>query len=457
MIAPQNYILDVKNPLEAATQAYSAGAAIRNDQIAMQQNQAKLQQALQQQQMIYALATKKNPTAEDYAQVMTANPMLSEHLKRSWDVMDQAQKDAKFSVASQVYASLNAGDNDTAEKLLQDQIEGLQNADRAQEAKPLEAILETLKVHPESAKATAGLFLAGTVGTDKFGELLNKLGTERRADEKAPAEADLLQAQADKARAEADVAPERLALESKLTGTQIKKLDSDISTSASRLKLDEDALRSNIQVKLAELAQKTADVPDGTRNAINAAQVKSSTAAALAERANTLADKLSATEMSSGWKGSMAEFLKQATGNQDAVTELRKEYVALRNTEAIKSLPSGSASDADVKMAMSGFLSETADPDQIASFLRGMGKLRAIEAATESAKVEWLSSVGHMGSPKTDLEIDGVKIPAKMAFSEFEKRYTKLKLQEYQDQQAQKLLERKYSRFLTSTPVGAPK
>jgi hypothetical protein len=64
----------------------------------------------------------------------------------------------------------------------------------------------------------------------------------------------------------------------------------------------------------------------------------------------------------------------------------------LRNSAAIKSLPPGPATDADIQLALKPFPPETADAKTMASFLRGMAKLQDIEASVSNAKTDWLAS-----------------------------------------------------------------
>jgi hypothetical protein len=77
---------------------------------------------------------------------------------------------------------------------------------------------------------------------------------------------------------------------------------------------------------------------------------------------------------------------------QGGVTELRQEYTRLRNSSAVGALPPGPATDKDIAMVMEGFPPSTASPVVLSSFMRGMAKLKDIEAATEGAKVDWLAS-----------------------------------------------------------------
>jgi hypothetical protein len=120
----------------------------------------------------------------------------------------------------------------------------------------------------------------------------------------------------------------------------------------------------------------------------------------------------------------------------------------------MKMLPPGSASDKDVVMAMGGFPPETADAKTMASFLRGMAKLNQYTAVSENAKAEWVNAVGHLGKPKTDINVDGVNVPAGSTFTDFARQYMANKVEQRQTQAAQQQVQgRSYMRW--AQPQGA--
>ena len=98
-----------------------------------------------------------------------------------------------------------------------------------------------------------------------------------------------------------------------------------------------------------------------------------------------------AANMPSGITSTAQEWLKEKTGSQDAVSALRKDWAAIKASSVSTNLPPGPASDADVKMALSGFLPANANPKQVASFLRGVAKLSKIKGDYESFKSDYMS------------------------------------------------------------------
>ncbi len=93
-----------------------------------------------------------------------------------------------------------------------------------------------------------------------------------------------------------------------------------------------------------------------------------------------------AAGMSARWQ----ESIKKVAGTEDAVSVLRARYSTVRNSEAIKNLPPGVATDKDIQLALEGFLPATANPKQVASFLRGLSKMAAVDEAFQSYKARYI-------------------------------------------------------------------
>lgn len=89
--------------------------------------------------------------------------------------------------------------------------------------------------------------------------------------------------------------------------------------------------------------------------------------------------------------GGFNEWAKGMLGGEDQVSQLRTEYEQLRISSVVQNLPPGVASDKDVELVLRGWPSGVADPAYIASFLRGMQKLRAIDHAAATHSASYLS------------------------------------------------------------------
>ncbi len=92
--------------------------------------------------------------------------------------------------------------------------------------------------------------------------------------------------------------------------------------------------------------------------------------------------------------GSWGEYFADLTGQQDWKTELRKDFAQVRASEAVRNLPPGAASDADIALALKPFPSDNATGAQVASFLRGLSKLSAYNEKYNSFKANYISEKG---------------------------------------------------------------
>ena len=94
----------------------------------------------------------------------------------------------------------------------------------------------------------------------------------------------------------------------------------------------------------------------------------------------SLAEQYEKIDPASGIAASVDEGLKSLLGTEDAVTELRARFNSIRANVTVNNLPPGAASDADVKLVLDGFLSANANPETVASFLRGLSKISLYKA-----------------------------------------------------------------------------
>lgn len=117
----------------------------------------------------------------------------------------------------------------------------------------------------------------------------------------------------------------------------------------------------------------------------------------LEQKYMTLADEFSKSGIQGGFLGvggTWRETLKDVSGEQDAITSLRKEFLKVRGSEVVSNLPPGAASDADVALALAGFPTERSNGEQVASFLRGIAKLKGFEKRFNEFKANYISENG---------------------------------------------------------------
>ena len=175
------------------------------------------------------------------------------------------------------------------------------------------------------------------------------------------------------------------------TNWDIKNLQSEIKNRSEKLNLDRQTTQANVADKLSAIQQRLTDIPESARKLINESATQSATSKQAAIQYNDLASRIESAQGGKGRLTSASEWFASQLGNQDAWTQIRNEYTRVRNSVAIKSLPPGASTDADIQLALKGIPPENANAATLASFLRGSAKLQDIDSAINNSKTDWLS------------------------------------------------------------------
>jgi hypothetical protein len=237
----------------------SVGLARGIDQLKNQRTDREAAIAAQKQLQTDLAQLGTNPTPAALSQMMVRYPQMSEQFKRTYDVLDSEQQKSRVNQASQVYAALEAGQPDMAQRILQEQAEAYRNSGQDREAKTLDDLAEMARLSPETARTSTGLFLASAMGPEKFTETFTKLGSERREQALAPDQLTEAQAKARQAAVKADFAESEAALDLQKKGWDIYKIQEDTAVArensriaAMKAQLD----REQNELKKQELQQK---------------------------------------------------------------------------------------------------------------------------------------------------------------------------------------------------------
>lgn len=465
MVQPINYQLNVQSPFEAALSGFKIGATIAD--VAAQRQQQEIQRQAQEQELarrtqlqtqVQALITNPNPSARDFTNVAMLLPKNeADSMRANWETLSKDRQDNELRFGGQVMSAFSSNQPQIGIQLLRERATAERNAGREGQAKAYETWAQMAEVSPQSAQKTIGIMLAGVPGGDKVLESSIKAL-------KAPAEIRTGEAGATKEELITANTPTRLALENTQTAANIRNLDSQIADRAGRLvldrdrlKLDRDKLQSDVELKLFELNQRGGQLEPSATKLVNDSAVAAVGSEQSAARMLDLASRLEQQGGGYGTLSGVNAWIRNATGNQDAWTQTRQEYVRLRNTQAIKSLPPGPATDRDIELALKGFPAENADAKTVASFLRGMAKMAQYEAVAESAKAEWVNSVGSLGRATKDIDIGGVQVPKGTTYVDFARQFMDQRAQDLAASQAGRAVSgRGYMRWANPATGSVP-
>lgn len=448
MIDPRAYMLEANNNggLQGFGQGLQLGAAYAQSQRAQAAAQQEAQAKEQMNADLSAFAQMPNKTAEDYATIVTKYPNLSEPYKRAWDMQDQAKKDSNFKIASQVYAATKSGQPEIAKGLLQTQAEAYRNSGLEQDAKAMETLASLAEMNPDMLLTSVGIQLAAT-NPEQFASVSKALGEESRAQELQPYEvsqaganiqktrADIGQTQAQTGltqqqtaterqttaikQAEAENAPEYFSLRNEQSGAQIDKIRSDQRLGMLNYQLNSDKLDADLEWRYEELDRKGSTLDGAGQKQVNDAVLESTTLATIAQQQKDLANKARNSEqwgglISAGWEG-----LKGALGVETERSDMVREVTKMINSEVVKGLPPGPATDKDIEIIKKGFPPATADGKTIGRFLDAMSNVNMAAAANKQMQAEWQSQNGSLGNSKRDLDVLGIKVPKGTTYQKF--------------------------------------
>ena len=226
MPQPFDYTSGFKDPTQAVLSGAAGFIQLRAAKAQMAQAQASADRQAQMQEDLSRANATHSPAA--IASLMVKYPEMSEQFKRGYEALGTEQQKAKIGMASQAYSSLLAGDNDTAASLLKGYGEAYRNSGMTQDADAADHMAELIRLHPETAKTTAGIYLASAMGPEKFQETFAKLESERRERDLEPSKLTEAQSAARAAATKANFAESDAAMDLQKKGWDIYKIQEDV-------------------------------------------------------------------------------------------------------------------------------------------------------------------------------------------------------------------------------------
>lgn len=458
MVQPYSYQVNVQSPFEAALSGFKIGATIADVAAQRQAQERDLARQKMLQEQVQALIKNPNPNVRDFTNVAMLLPKAeADSMRANWEALSKERQENELRFGGQVMSAFSTNQPQIGVQMLRQRAAAERNAGREAQASAYETWAQMAEINPANAQKTIGIMMAGVPGGDKV--LQSSIAALKGPADVAAAEAAALQKTF-----EARNTPQRLALENAQTGAQIRNLDSTIADRANRLvldrdklKLDRDELQSKVEMKLYELNQKAGQLDPSATKLVNESAIAAVGSEQSAARMLDLANRLDQLGGGYGALSNVNAWIRNATGNQDAWTQARQEYVRLRNTQAIKALPPGPATDRDIELTLKGFPSDNADAGTISSFLRGMAKLSQYEAVAEGAKAEWVNSVGSLGRSTRDIEIGGIRVPRNTTYVDFARQFMERRAQDLAAAQAGRAVSgRGYMRWANPQTGVAP-
>lgn len=220
----------------------------------------------------------------------------------------------------------------------------------------------------------------------------------------------------------ADIAETEAKTKKELASASITKQEKQVDEEKRALDLEKERLQiQEIRQKLDQARDEKVKVFASTNKFAKELSDASATNQQSADIARGILEKIDSGEVQipSTFKGAAWQYVRDRIpflGND--VTMLRKEYQKLANSEVIKSLPPGSASDADRRFAQEGVMSKDASPKQFRKGVEAMARLSEYASRYNEAKLAWVSqNAGSAGSALKEFSVFGAPIKKGSAFN----------------------------------------
>ncbi|MTF23418.1 phage DNA ejection protein [Escherichia coli] len=210
---------------------------------------------------------------------------------------------------------------------------------------------------------------------------------------------------------------QNLSYQSAMTGHNI---------AAQRLALDQQEFEFKMQQAQEKAQQLISEAPKlsvnmekGIETAVNNATASSNSANSM----SALAQQFRAEKPTTGLFGNAQNMFAKLTGSDTTLRDLRIRQNALVNSQVLKFLPPGPATDKDVEIVRQGAPTDMDNPETVARWLDAMANLERRNAQFNEFKAEWMSANGNPGQSRNGGQILGLDVKKGESLGSAVKRY----------------------------------
>ncbi|WP_078267884.1 phage DNA ejection protein [Escherichia coli] len=213
---------------------------------------------------------------------------------------------------------------------------------------------------------------------------------------------------------------QNLSYQSAMTGHNI---------AAQRLALDQQEFgfkmqqaQEKAQQLISEAPKLSVNMEKGIETAVNNATASSNSANSM----SALAQQFRAEKPTTGLFGNAQNMFAKLTGSDTTLRDLRIRQNALVNSQVLKFLPPGPATDKDVEIVRQGAPTDMDNPETVARWLDAMANLERRNAQFNEFKAEWMSANGNPGQSRNGGQILGLDVKKGESLGGAVKRYMSL-------------------------------
>ncbi|EJJ9667594.1 phage DNA ejection protein [Escherichia coli] len=213
---------------------------------------------------------------------------------------------------------------------------------------------------------------------------------------------------------------QNLSYQSAMTGHNI---------AAQRLALDQQEFGFKMQQAQEKAQQLISEAPKLSVNMEKGIEMAVNNATASSNSANSmsaLAQQFRAEKPTTGLFGNAQNMFAKLTGSDTTLRDLRIRQNALVNSQVLKFLPPGPATDKDVEIVRQGAPTDMDNPETVARWLDAMANLERRNAQFNEFKAEWMSANGNPGQSRNGGQILGLDVKKGESLGSAVKRYMSL-------------------------------
>lgn len=383
--------------LQALQGGLQTGLGLR--EASMRQQLFDQQLAEQDKQQQFGVALKSAWESGDnkaMVDLIASNPEQLQTIQGVMGFRDQQQRQAIGNVASQLTAALDSGNVQGAAGIIQANAEPL----KAMGQDPA-ILLQQLQQDPTALRKGADSLMLLTMSPEQAMAYKQKLEDQQ-------------------------IQRDKMSVQVRGQDIQMRGQNMTASTAAQRLAFDQGKFAIQMQEAADKADQLKMEAPKLSVNmekALDSAVGDAATSRSSAASMEELASRWETEKPTSGIFGSAQSTWSKMTGSDTGLRDLRIRTSQFLNSQALKYLPPGPATDRDVELAREGVPTNMDDPTLVANWLRAQARNEKRAALYNDFRAEWISAQGNPGQAKSGANISGIDVKRGESFASAAKRY----------------------------------
>lgn len=385
--------------LQALQGGLQSGIGLR--EAGMRQQLFDQQQEQQKKQQEFGAALKTAWDSGDQksmVDLIVSNPEQLQTIQGLMGFQDQQKRQAIGGVATQLMAALDSGGQQAAAGVIQSNADVLQ-----QMGQDPAALLQQLQDGPDALRKGAESLMLLTMSPEQVVEHKRKLDDQQ-------------------------IQRDKMSVQMRGQDIQLRGQNMSASTAAQRLAFDQGKFGIQMQQAAEKADELKASAPKLSVNmekALDSAVGDAATSRSAAASMDELATRWETEKPTSGVFGSAQSTWNKMTGSDTGLRDLRIRTSQFLNSQALKYLPPGPATDRDVELAREGVPTNMDDPKLVSNWLKAQARNENRAAAFNDFRAEWISAQGNPGQAKTAANISGLDVKKGESFASAAKRYMK--------------------------------